>query len=307
MNMDEEQSEEQNAAEKGVVASEKPLQKYYDFLQGKSEQDLTPGDIPLEYFKSLNLIDDILFSKVASHPEAMEEMLRTILEMDDLKVNRVETQKNLRNVDQRSVILDAYCELADGKLVNVEVQKSNNDHMQKRMRYNLSNMDTALVEKGTEFEDLPDVYLILISTFDAFGYGQTSYHVRRMVEGIAGEVHEVYNGVKEIYVNTAVKSDTKIGKLMDFFLDWKKEAERFPVLSQKVQNHILTEAGLEHMKSLEDIMFENGMRRGKENERMEIAKNLLKMGLLSLAQIAEASKLPLETVEQLAKEVLVAV
>lgn len=51
---------------------------------------------------------------------------------------------------------------------DLEMQYKDDDAHQKRVRYNSSNMDTYITEKGTKFEQLPDIYVIYISKNDFF-------------------------------------------------------------------------------------------------------------------------------------------
>lgn len=72
--------------------------------------------------KKLNPIDDIIFRKMAENREFCEEILRVFLQDPKLKVLENHSQHSLTSIEGRSVILDAYCVLKDGRGVNVEVQ-----------------------------------------------------------------------------------------------------------------------------------------------------------------------------------------
>ena len=96
-------------------------------------------------------------------------------------------------------------------IFGVEIQKQDNDNHQKRVRYNMANMDTAESEKGVKFDDLKDIYEIYISKFDVFGRNRTVYHIDRIIR----ETQEtVDNGTHEIYVNTKVDDGTEIAEYM---------------------------------------------------------------------------------------------
>ena len=128
--------------------------------------------------QSLNVIDDIFFHKIAEDREVCEEILRIILEMPHLRMMQCQVQRFLRNNGAHSVILDVLCELEDGTHADVEVQKADDDDHQKRVRFNQSNIDTLLTERGIPYEELPDVYMVFISKFDIFKRGRTyKYHV----------------------------------------------------------------------------------------------------------------------------------
>jgi predicted transposase/invertase (TIGR01784 family) len=49
--------------------------------------------------------------------------------------------------------------------------------------------------------------------------------------------------------------------------------------------------------------IEQGIEQGMTQSKMEAAKNLINMGILTYEQIAQAQGLPIETVKSLAKEV----
>ena len=106
------------------------------------------------------------------------------------------------------------CVDSENVYYNVEVQKSDNDNHQKRVRYNGSNIDTYITEKGTEYKELPNVYVIYISEFDVFKKGKVIYHVKRVIEETGDTV---YNGYNEIYVNTKIDDKSDIAELMKIF------------------------------------------------------------------------------------------
>ena len=155
----------------------------------------------------LNLMDDLFFHKVAEDKAACEEILRIILKKPDLRVTESQPQRYLRNVDAHSAVLDVLCTDDSGRLFNIEVQKQDNDLHQRRVRFNISNIDTAFMEKGLHYKDFPDVCVVFISEFDMFRKNRTLYHVRRILE----ETNDfVENGTHEVYVNTAINDGSDI-------------------------------------------------------------------------------------------------
>ena len=81
-----------------------------------------------EIVKQLNIIDDTLFQKMAEDPGFCEEVISTIL-MQKVTVIKVTPQNSVKNLQGRSVVLDALCELENGEKCNVEVQKANDDDL----------------------------------------------------------------------------------------------------------------------------------------------------------------------------------
>ena len=99
---------------------------------------LSDKEFILQLVRQLVPIDDIMFRKMAESREFCEELLRTVMEDPQLVVLEAKPQLDITNLQGRSVILDAYCELGDGRRVDVEVQQADNDDHQRRVRYNTS-------------------------------------------------------------------------------------------------------------------------------------------------------------------------
>ena len=252
----------------------------------------------------LNLMDDQFFQKVAQNSECCEEILRIILQMPNLKVVSNEIERTIPNVTNKSVKLDLICEDANGNIINVEVQKANDTDHQKRVRYNMASIDTLSAEKGTDYTDLPDMYIIFISAFDIFKQGKTIYHIERTVKetGITVE-----NGTHEIYVNTAIDDGSDIAKLMQYFKNSTGIHPLFEKLSSQVYYYKETPGGEQYLKSVWDEVREEGLKEGlkegRKEERKDMAIALLKEKVFSNSKIAELTKLPLSEVEALQKAI----
>ena len=122
----------------------------------------------------------------------------------------------------------SYEHYADSK---IEVQKSDDDDHQRRVRYNGACITTNFAETGEKFLKIPDVIVIFISRFDLFKEGKTTYHVERRIRETGTSVE---NGFTEIYVNASVDDGSKIAKLMDIFTNiGKYDFELFPKTSER--------------------------------------------------------------------------
>lgn len=185
-----------------------------------------------EMIQQLNVMDDEFFAKVAEDLSAVEEILQVLLQDDALHLRWTKTQVHLRNCGTRSVILDALCESVEGKLYSIEMEKSNRDDHQRRVRYNGSNIDTSFTEKGVDFKEIPDICMIYISKSDFFKEGFCMYHVERTVKENGREVN---NGWEEIYVNARIDDGSKIAELMKYMKDTRGENFLFPKLSARVK------------------------------------------------------------------------
>ena len=219
-----------------------------------------------EYARGLNPIDDLMFSKMAESKEFCEEILRVILEDDKLIVTENIPQCKVENLHGRSIIMDAKCVTGDGRHINIEVQKADNDDHLRRVRYNGSVLTTNITETGTKFEFVPDVCVIFISAFDMFKSGLPLYHVKKVVME-TGQIVE--DGLTEIYANAVIDNGSKFSKLMKVFTENDTyNTDDFPVTSEIKARFKFDEGGAVKMdETLQRWMRESeaiGEKRGEE-------------------------------------------
>ena len=257
-----------------------------------------PTDKKFEkYAKLLNPIDDLMFCKMAEHKEFCEEILRVILDDDGLTVVEAIPQWQGKNLSGRSVVLDAKCVTGDGRQINIEVQKADDDNHLKRARYNAAILTTNISKTGTKFEFIPDVCIVFISKFDIFEGGLPLYHIDKVVRE-TGQVIE--DGLTEIFVNTVNYDGSKPSRLMKLFTENDAYSnDEFPVTSELKSRLKSSEGGSRAMNEIleklisdekresekrgreEGIMLgkEEGMMLGKEEGAKMIAKTMIEEGL----------------------------
>lgn len=224
-----------------------------------------------ESVSALNVIDDSLFQKMAEDLDFCEEMISTILGQK-VKVRKVIPQNSIKNLQGRSVVLDALCELNDGRECNVEVQKANDDNHVKRVRYNTSSITVNITEPGVKFEKVPDVIGIFISEFDMFKHNKTIYHIDRTIRE-TGEIND--NGLYEIYVNTKVDDGSDTAELMRIFKEQDVyDFKKFPKTSKRKQHFLKDEGGKREMCEV----VENYARQYAKEKEAESARRLFQQG-----------------------------
>ncbi len=204
----------------------------------------------------VNLMDDQFFHKVAEDLEVCEELLQILLNQPDLKVIENQTQRYLRNLGARSVILDVLCQDASGAYFNIEVQKHDKhsaelraEEYQKRVRCNLANIDTVFTEKGVEFRNLPDIYAVFLSEHDPFAQNCTTYHIHRAITETGVYVE---NGIHEIYINAQANDGSLHAELMNYFVNSAGYHPVFKKLSKKVQYFKESQKGVNEMGNVFD-------------------------------------------------------
>ena len=242
-----------------------------------------------KYAKLLNPIDDLMFCKMAEHKDFCEEILRVILEDDGLTVLEAIPQWQGKNLTGRSVVLDAKCVTGDGRQINIEFQKADDDNHLKRARYNAAILTTNISKTGTKFEFIPDVCIVFISKFDIFEGGLPLYHIDKVVRE-TGQVIE--DGLTEIFVNTVNYDGSKPARLMKLFTE--NDAYRndeFPVTSElksrlksseggsRTMNEILEKLISDEKRESEKRGRKEGKIEGANEEKLRIAKDMKASGL----------------------------
>ncbi|MCI8908833.1 MAG: nuclease [Angelakisella sp.] len=240
--------------------------------------------------------DDFLTKCFEKDTVCTQLVLRIILNKPDLVVLDVRTQVFVANLLKRSVKLDIVATDSEGRRINVEVQREDRGAGRRRARYNASMMDSSSLEKGTDFEELPEVYVIFITENDVMGKNQPLYQVERCILE-TGERFD--DGSHILYVNGAYRDETPLGKLMHDFACPEPEKMYYDELSQRVRFFKESKEGVTTMcKAMED-MREKSLKEGERKNMIDTAKRMLLLGRYALEEIADISGLPLEEVLQL--------
>lgn len=169
----------------------------------------------LQRLRGFRLLDDDFFTKCfEGDTECIELILQIVLDKQDLKVVDVRTQVFVENLLNRSVRLDVLATNSVGHKFNIEIQRADKGAGRKRARYNSSMMDANLLEKGEDFEVLPETFVVFITENDVIGKGQPLYRIERCFLE-TGESFD--DGSHILYVNGAYRDESPIGRLMHDF------------------------------------------------------------------------------------------
>lgn len=254
---------------------QKPNQPY----QSENNFDLKMAKY-LSKIKKANLIEDIKFREIAKSKGAIEEILRAILDDQNLKVIRCVEQKSLTKSIFHGVILDSECILSTNEIVNVEMQVEESDNPVYRMRYNQSALTIEYSPKSKcfDYNKLPTIISIMICDFDLFSKNEAIYEVERKVKG-CGDIAD--NGIRELYVN--LRSNPQVEKLKYLFkllIDYDyMDTDNFPELS-KVKREVngKAEGGISMSGLTKEIFLDGkaeGILQGKAEGKAEGYQELL--------------------------------
>ena len=260
----------------------------------------------LERINQLRLMDDDFMTVVFDGDNgAAEFLLRIILNSKKLKVKQCMTQKEKRNLFGRSVKLDIVAEDFDKKLYNIEIQRADKGASPRRVRYNISMMDSHYLRKNEDVSSLPEVYIIFITENDYLGYGKAIYKIKKLFDVIdnSGNSLPFEDGCNIMYVNGAYRGNDEIGKLMHDFCTSNPDEMFYTQIAERVRFHKQEEKGVKNMCRIFEEYGEEKKTEGKKEEQNNIAMNMIKDGSLSYEKISAFTGIPLDHIKQLAEKV----
>ena len=244
--------------------------------------------------KDLTIMSDVFMRNVLKQRACTEYVLQVIMDRKDLWVVDQVLQKDYKNLQGRSAILDCVVRDADGNQFDVEIQQENEGASPRRARYHSGLMDMNTLNPGENFEKLPETYVIFITRKDVLGYDLPIYHIGRSIKEIDEDFKD---GSHIIYVNSANREDTELGRLMHD-LNCKNAATMYnKILAKRVYELKETQEGVEIMCKEMDQIYREGETRGEMKKAFETAITLFEMGE-PVERIAQAVKVSTELVQE---------
>lgn len=255
-------------------------------------ETISEGELKARYERYKNIIDnftlmsDIFMRNVFKKKECLEYVLQIILQNHKLFIAEHIIQKDYKNLQGRSAVMDCVARDADGQYFNIEIQQENEGASPNRARYNSGLMDMNMLNPGQDFDELTENYVIFITRNDILGYGLAIYHVERVILEVDGFFGD---GTHIIYVNSKIQEDTELGRLMHDFHCKKAEDMYSRILADRVYELKETQKGVEFMcQEMEQIYYE-GEKSGELKARKETAMLLVEDGM-DISRIARLMK-----------------
>ena len=248
--------------------------------------------------KNFTLMSDIFMRNVFKKRECLEYVLQVIMEKQDLHVIDQIIQKDYKNLQGRSAVMDCVARDSTGKQFDVEIQQDNEGASPKRARYHSGLMDMNTLNPGQDFEELPESYVIFITRDDILGYGLPIYHIDRQIK----ELNEAFQDEAHIiYVNSRKQDDTELGRLMHDLHCKKADEMHSPILAKRVYELKETQKGVElmchEMEKIYSEGIESGEKRGELKAKKETALSMAEEGM-NIQKIARLVKVSEKDVQK---------
>lgn len=254
-------------------------------------------------FEELDIIDDFLMNAVATDPEVGEAFCRktlSVLLQRTIGNVRVVAQRAIPAVspERRGIRMDVEVEELSEPFGNeipvlniydIEPHKQDAQFMPKRNRFYQAKIDSRYMKSGeTDFEKLPNLYVITITNYDPFGEGYMMYTVQNSCKELPEM--EYGDGLKFIYFNTkgTKGGNEEIRNLLNYIQvskecsvtdDTTRELHRY-VSRVKIQ----PEVRMEYMKFDEIIAY----------ERLDVMKDAILELLEEYGEIPQALREKIE-------------
>ena len=248
----------------------------------------------IEVIRNFTLLDDTFMTQVFSENlPATQMLLRTVLQRNDMIVERSVTQLMLANLYGRSVRLDIYARDAAGMQYDIEVQGENDGAAPERARLNSALFDSRLTSPGQKFKELPETYVVFITRNDVLGGGRPVYTIERTIR----ETGQLFQDRAHIvYVNGAWRGDDAVGQLMHDF-SCKDYRDMYNKDLASIVRHYKEEPeGVVKMCKIMQDIVDSEVSAAVTATRMEIALTLWDGGEKDMNLIAEKTKLTVDQV-----------
>ena len=186
---------------------------------------------------------------------------------------------------------------ADNRVYNIEIQRSDKGAGVKRARYNSSLIDANVTEPGEKYENLCESYVIFITENDIMETGLPIYHIDRTVK----ETGELFGDESHIiYVNSQIKDESVLGKLMHDFSCTDAKDMKYKILADRVRYFKEDEKGVATMcRAMGEMRNET-----EHAKAIKVAKGMLQSGKLLYEEIAEIAELSIDEVKALDEKVI---
>ncbi len=281
---------------------------------GKTENEI----YRIKPVEELKFTDDFMFCRVMQNPDLCRGVIERLLGIKVERIEYPELQKEIRPYySAHGVRLDVYVKDSN-KIFDIEMQTTIPDDLPRRMRYYQSMIDVDSLVSGCEYETLKKSYVIFLCTKDPFGLGLPVYTFKTACKEMNNFVLD--DGINKIFFNAsafASEKNLEIKGFLGYLCNGKPSNNFTEDIDQRVERlklneifrsdymmdalplHDARQAGLKEGIALGE---KRGLLAGERKKSVETAKNLLKMNLGTVEQIATATQLPVDEVFKIKRE-----
>ena len=170
-------------------------------------------------WEDLDITDDFIFSPVMRNKKLCRTLLEMILKVKIGKIKFLTSHNAIRvEPNAKGIIMDVYLK-DENRVINVEMQTSNQGDLARRARYYQAAADIDTTPKGSEYEDLKENVVIFICTFDPIHRGKAIYSFSNYCISY-DEPIPLKDGTTKLFLNTATKQLRDLDQELQLFYDY---------------------------------------------------------------------------------------
>lgn len=164
---------------------------------------------------ALSLSNDIIFCEVMRNKEICTLFLEKLLNKRITKIVYINKQQDLSaDITERGVRLDVYIEDNKGNRYDIEMQRYIAPDFGLRVRYIQHEIDHRILEKGDDYSNMSNSYVIFICDFDPFGCRRAQYTFQTRETSAPKLV--LKDGRTVIFLNAHYETGDADGEILEF-------------------------------------------------------------------------------------------
>jgi len=260
-------------------------------------------------WEELTIADDYMFKLVMRHPRICQRLIEKILNIKISRIEYLETEKTMEgSYTGKGIRLDVYVE-GDNEIYDIEMQVRNygDTELAYRTRYYQSMIDKDILFSGTKhYTELKNSFIIFLCPFAMFDKKRHMYTFRTYCAQDKNIMLE--DGATKIFLSSDGTLDD-ISPDVKAFLDFMKGLPVNDNFVDEIRN-LITDIKHQEKERVSYMTYEMKMQEarndGKEEGLIESSTQTALDMLRDnepIEKIIKYSRLPLERIQELAKEI----
>lgn len=243
----------------------------------------------MKSWEELEIEDDFLFQKVMENEEICKTFLEKTLNRKIVNIHYYQSEKTVNlSPENKGVRFDVLVEIADGTMIDVEMQTSDRSKwLPKRTRYYQAMIDLNALAKGAYYKKLPESFIIFVCTFDPFEKSHKVYTFRNQCQETKLELND---GSTKIFYNTT-GTIGKVDEDIENFLHYIETKAVKGDFARKVAEEVERLKAHDALK-LEYMSYFARITDERDEEKINSIRNIMKNLNLTLEKAMEALGIP---------------
>lgn len=262
----------------------------------------------IKKWEEIGLDHALMFNLVMSKPENCRIFLERALDIKLKELVVVASEKSIETgLGMRGIRLDVYAEDDKGTAYDLEMQAINLRQwdIAKRTRYYQSKIDEKALQKNEDYDKLRKSYIIFVCTFDPFGKNLGRYTFKECCLELENERLILANDATHVFINVTgdiKKLSKELQNVIKYIRDGKPNDDYTNGLHNDVEGYRRNAEEARAYMTVEDYAKDRA-KEAREEERKEIAINMIKAGMLNAEILKIIPSVSEEFVEELRKAI----